>query len=202
MDWVTQIILFLLLAMVIELILPNSSMKKYIDMVVGLLLILIFLQPIFHLFQVDVQELVNKAIPELDTSFQEENMKNSIELKKNEIQASQDAYVVEEMAVQMKNQVEEGLNEQYGVGIVDITFQFNEDEESTINMENLETINIILNETEQEQEEGTVKEVVISVEDSNQKDEPKPEVEEIESYLYESWQLEDQNISILWEGGV
>ena len=44
-------------------------------------------------------------------------MKNLIELKKKEIQASQHAYILEEMAVQLKKDVKEELMEQYGLEI-------------------------------------------------------------------------------------
>ncbi|MDV2687064.1 stage III sporulation protein AF, partial [Alkalihalophilus lindianensis] len=46
-EWVTNIILFILLATVIDMLLPNSSMQKYTKMVMGLLLIAIILTPIF-----------------------------------------------------------------------------------------------------------------------------------------------------------
>ncbi len=35
-EWVTNIILFILLATVIDMLLPNSSMQKYTKMVTGL----------------------------------------------------------------------------------------------------------------------------------------------------------------------
>ncbi|MCT2537523.1 stage III sporulation protein AF [Aquibacillus koreensis] len=203
MDWVTQIILFLLLAMIIELLLPNSSMKKYINMVVGLLLILIFLQPLFHLFQVDVESLVDNTSPFFNTAIEDEEMKNSIELKKSEIQQVQAAYVVEEMAVQMKKQVEEGLSEQYGVAIKEISFELDKEEQAAITLESLKTIYVTLMKVD-EQKMGAVQEVVISVDDPDTSEELPPEIEDITSFLYESWQLEeeDQDISILWEGGV
>ncbi|WP_311202031.1 stage III sporulation protein AF [Aquibacillus koreensis] len=202
-DWVTQIILFLLLAMIIELLLPNSSMKKYINMVVGLLLILIFLQPLFHLFQVDVESLVDNTSPFFNTAIEDEEMKNSIELKKSEIQQVQAAYVVEEMAVQMKKQVEEGLSEQYGVAIKEISFELDKEEQAAITLESLKTIYVTLMKVD-EQKMGAVQEVVISVDDPDTSEELPPEIEDITSFLYESWQLEeeDQDISILWEGGV
>ncbi|MDC3418969.1 stage III sporulation protein AF [Aquibacillus koreensis] len=189
--------------MIIELLLPNSSMKKYINMVVGLLLILIFLQPLFHLFQVDVESLVDNTSPFFNTAIEDEEMKNSIELKKSEIQQVQAAYVVEEMAVQMKKQVEEGLSEQYGVAIKEISFELDKEEQAAITLESLKTIYVTLMKVD-EQKMGAVQEVVISVDDPDTSEELPPEIEDITSFLYESWQLEeeDQDISILWEGGV
>ncbi|WP_328701105.1 stage III sporulation protein AF [Aquibacillus kalidii] len=203
--WVTQIILFILLAMIIELLLPNSSMKKYINMVVGLLLILIFLQPLFQLFNVDIDDVMKEAMPILDTTSEEENMKNLIELKKSEIQASQAAYVVEEMAVQMEKQAEEGLREKYGVNIQDISLQFKE--KDNIDLENLENIEIVLNQNQdqnQTESQGTVEEVVIDIgeEQLNDENQSTQLTKEVKNYLHDSWQLTNQQITILWEGGV
>ncbi|MDC3415489.1 stage III sporulation protein AF [Aquibacillus salsiterrae] len=202
-DWVTQIILFLLLAMIIDLLLPNSSMKKYINMVVGLLLILIFLQPLFQLFQIDVQEIVSEVTPALDTSIDEKNMKNSIELQKNEIQAQQDAYILEEMAVQMKNDVKEGLREDYDVQITNISFTFSEGNE--MSLDSLEEIDVNLVDYTEEEKRGVVEEVVIDVsgeENAEENSETNPETEKIKKYLYDMWQLDDQKINLRWEGGV
>lgn len=49
-EWITSIILFILFAIVIDLLLPNSSMQKYAKMVVSLLLIVVMLNPIFAFF--------------------------------------------------------------------------------------------------------------------------------------------------------
>ncbi len=186
--------------MVVELILPNSTMKKYINMVVGLLLILIFLQPLFQLFQVDVEDVFTSGIPTLDTSGEEEMMKNSIELKKREIQASQDAYVLEEMAVQMINKVEEGLVEEYGVEIVDINYQFKDDQ---LDMEKLKNTNVMLRKNdEKKSSDGVVNEVVIDTNRYKKPEQPTPESEEINSYLSDQWQLDQELITILWEGGI
>ena len=55
-EWVTNIILFILFATVLDMVLPNSKFQKYTKMVVGLLLISIILTPIFKLFTYDLEE--------------------------------------------------------------------------------------------------------------------------------------------------
>src|SRR4051794_11456966 len=108
-EWVTNIILFILLATVIDMLLPNTSMQKYTKMVTGLLLIAIILTPIFKLISKDFET----AMAQIPT-FQgpgEKNMENSIELQKKEIQASNHAYILETMAVQLEKGVEEELME-------------------------------------------------------------------------------------------
>nr|WP_281241725.1 stage III sporulation protein AF [Sediminibacillus albus] len=197
-EWVTQIIMFLLLAMLVDLLMPNSSMKKYIKVVVGLILILIFLQPLFHLFQMDIDTMMANALNGLETDVTEENMKNSIDLKKNEIQASQHAYILEEMAVQMKNEVEEGLEKEYGVVIADIAFQFVEGKE--MSFESLQAVNVTLVEKGLQTTEGEVEQVVIDVDDQPAEEEL-PDTGEISNFLFEQWELEKQTINIDWREG-
>src|SRR3954470_20100477 len=97
-EWVTNIILFILLATVIDMLLPNSSMQKYTKMVTGLLLIAIILTPIFKLISRDFETTLG-SIPSLQTPG-EKNMKNLIDSKKKEIQDSQHAYILKTMRVQ------------------------------------------------------------------------------------------------------
>lgn len=52
-EWLTTIVLFILFAIVIDMLLPSSSMQKYAKMVVSLLLIVVMLTPIFKLFKTD-----------------------------------------------------------------------------------------------------------------------------------------------------
>ncbi|WP_053219248.1 stage III sporulation protein AF [Virgibacillus senegalensis] len=198
-EWVTQIILFLLLAMVVDLIMPNSSMKKYIKVVVGLILILIFLQPLFRLFQMDIDTMMAKASLGFNTESREAEMENSIDLKKKEIQASQRAYILEEMAVQMKNEVEERLEEKYEVGIADISFQFKEGSE--LSFETLEGVHVLLSKQKMAAgSEGDIKEVVIDI-GEEQVQEEMPDTGPIKTFLFEAWELENQTITIDWREG-
>jgi stage III sporulation protein AF len=59
-EWITSIILFILLATVVEMLLPNSSMQKYTKLVIGLLLIVVILTPILKLLSTDLDELFAK----------------------------------------------------------------------------------------------------------------------------------------------
>ena len=63
-EWVTNIILFVLFATLIDMLLPTSKFQKYTKMVVGLLLLIsIILTPIFKLLSTDFEETFAAAIP-------------------------------------------------------------------------------------------------------------------------------------------
>ena len=80
-SWVTNIIVFVLLATVIDMLLPNSAMQKYAKMVIGLLLIAVIISPILKLFHSDFDGLLKIATSSIDekTNHQVENL---TELKK------------------------------------------------------------------------------------------------------------------------
>ncbi|MDJ0287988.1 MULTISPECIES: stage III sporulation protein AF [Bacillus] len=110
-EWITSIILFILFAIVIDLLLPNSSMQKYAKMVVSLLLIVVMLNPIFALFRADPDRIFSEIMKGKDQA-QSEEIKNQMNLEKKEIQASQRAYILKQMAVQLEKSAKEPLEKE------------------------------------------------------------------------------------------
>ena len=60
-SWISNIIIFILLATVIDMLLPSSSLQKYTKMVIGLLLIAIIITPILSLFQLILNQILASA---------------------------------------------------------------------------------------------------------------------------------------------
>ena len=60
-SWISNIIIFILLATVIDMLLPSSSFQKYTKMVIGLLLIAIIITPILNLFQTNFNQIFASA---------------------------------------------------------------------------------------------------------------------------------------------
>src|SRR5699024_12131125 len=104
-----------------------------------------------------------------EEEMKEEKIENLTKKKKKEIQASQDAYILEEMAVQLKTLAEDPLLENYQAVITNIDFEFSIEEKNTY--EDLEEVIVYLQESEGE--EGTVEAVegvVLVMEESGHKD--------------------------------
>jgi stage III sporulation protein AF len=116
--WITNIIVLILLATVLELLLPNSNMQRYVKMVIGLMLMAVILSPILTIFTKDFDSMLRSAA--LTDSTPDVRMENQIESKKSEIQASNAAYIEEQMAVQMKSQVEKELRDQFNLEITHV----------------------------------------------------------------------------------
>lgn len=199
-EWVTNIILFVLLATVIDMLLPNSKLQKYTKMVTGLLLIAIILTPILRIISSDFEEAL-VSVPVFEASG-EKNMENLIEMKKKEIQASSDAYILEQMAVQMEKDAEEELMEQYGLKIANIDILVDESSDQAF-PDNLQKVMIQL---KAEDAEAEAVEVVKTVDINTGEPLPSsgPDHEDtkgIASFLAQKWNVDANSIEVLAEGG-
>ncbi len=120
-NWITQIILIIMFAIVLELLLPNERFNRYVKTVIGLILILTLLSPIMKLFNMPVDSILNQMIPQQTN----DPIKNSINTKKKEIESGQRAYISKQMAVQMKSYVKGALNDRYGLAIETLNLNLN-----------------------------------------------------------------------------
>ncbi|WP_234032420.1 stage III sporulation protein AF [Lentibacillus cibarius] len=200
-EWVTQIILFLLLASVVDLLIPANSMKKYIKLTVGLILILIFLKPVFYLFDMDVQQAVKTSYTEMmDEQTKKNSLENATKMKKNELQASQNAYIVQQTAVQLKELGNKPLKKNYQQKITDIDLQFSKEvNPADENLKKkLTQIIVHLQEMQTEEVEGgmaVVEDVVIDT-DKPVSDENEVDTEGIKNLLQNVWEVDKNKITI------
>lgn len=200
-EWITNIILFVLLATVIDMLLPNSTLQKYTKMVTGLLLIAVILTPIFRLISGDFEKQL--ATISLWGNDETKNMESLIESKKKEIQTSQQAYILETMAVQLEKDANEELMEKHGLNISHIKLVINEDQMQNF-PDNLEKVIVQL---EEPKISADAVEVVKPVEISA--NEPLPserenehEKLEIVSFLSQKWDIAERTIEVeMVEGG-
>lgn len=200
-QWVTQIIIFLLLASIIDLLIPATAMKKYIKLVVGLILMLIFLKPIFYLFSVDIENELDSALSKV---YQEEINTDSIgnltKIKKSEIQASQDAYILEEMSTRLKEIAKAPLLDQHQVEIADIHFLFSTEQIETY--EDLAEVIVYLRKSEiDEGAVSIVDDVEILADENTEEGENEANNDQIRELLQDVWELTDKKLTIKWGGG-
>ncbi|NIK77460.1 stage III sporulation protein AF [Paenibacillus castaneae] len=67
-DWLRDIIAVILLAVLVELLLPNKSMQRYARLVVGLFILLTILSPILKLLQSDVSSKLDAGMQQWSES--------------------------------------------------------------------------------------------------------------------------------------
>jgi stage III sporulation protein AF len=194
-EWVTNILIFILFAMIIDLLLPSSNMQKYVKMVVGLILLLLMLSPILKLLSIQPDRLITFIIPEKGS--QQEMMKNEMEMKKKEIQASQRAYILEQMAVQMKNQVDEELMKEYGLSVEDVSLQTKEKENLQI-PKDIETIEVVL---VKQEKLGEIQPVIIDTSKPiNEQSHVHQLEKEIRTFLAAKWEVDENKIAVQVKG--
>jgi stage III sporulation protein AF len=198
-EWVTNIIIFILLATVLDMLLPNSSFQKYTKIVTGLILIAIILSPVLKIFTSDFETAI--ASMGQFNSQEEKNIKNSIEFQKKEIQASQHAYILETMAVQLKAAAEEELMEQQGMEIANIELEVNDQDQRPF-PENLEYVIVHIREAKDEGETvAVVREVEIDTDAPLPSKQTSMNTDQISSLLSEKWNVPENTIQLMIEGG-
>lgn len=198
MDWVIQLITIIFIIMIIEMLVPQTSMKKYVNTILSLVFLLMFLQPVFQLFQIDIEQSINHTFNQFGQQTDHQQIENEIELKKKDIQATQSAYVIEELAIELENQVEGELRETYGVEISHINFDYQLETNQV--MTNLEKIEVFLRTVDQTI--GEVEEVIIGrdVQKNEQIEDPDTTRRDVETYLHQKWEVEADMLAVFWEG--
>ncbi|KAA0549464.1 stage III sporulation protein AF [Bacillus sp. BGMRC 2118] len=200
--WVANIILFILLATILDMLLPNSNLQRYVKMVVGLLLLVIILNPILSLFHYDVEEIISAAAP--FASSEEKNIENLIEMKKKEIQASSRAYILEQTAVQMKEEVEEEVKNKFNLEVSHLSIDVDEkiDVSSSDSTEHF-SVHVQLVEKNEAKDEAVpaIAEVKIDTTSPIKKKTIQADEKKIISYLASEWELNTDQIIVAMEGG-
>jgi len=196
-EWIYQIIVFLILAAIIDLLIPSSRMQKYVRLAVGMIMMLIFLKPVFYLFNTDIEQLLKKGTQEIFVGEKQGLLENQLEIQKREILGTQQAYISKQMAVQLKEQADPLLKQHHQAEIQDIQIGFQKGEQLTA--EHISGVTVTLQEP---REEGTVKQIdeVVIGRIPKQKDRTHDEAA-IRTTLQKAWGLDPGQLTILWEGG-
>ncbi|KMM37874.1 stage III sporulation protein AF [Guptibacillus hwajinpoensis] len=197
--WVTNIIVLILLATVLELLLPNSSMQRYVKMVIGLMLMAVILSPVLTIFSKDFNTMLRSAtLNDFDRSTQ---LENTIESKKSEIQASNAAYIEEQMAVQLKSQVEKELRERFNLQISNIALHLTEEEGE----KNIDQIAVMVEEAARDQSVSEIEAVSVSfqIEENELEDFDSTDStsKKVAYFLADEWALYPKQVGVQVKGG-
>ncbi|MFE5427113.1 stage III sporulation protein AF [Peribacillus simplex] len=194
--WVSNIIIFVLLATVIDMLLPNSALQKYAKMVIGLLLIAIIITPILGLFNMDFDDILTAATSEFEDQ-EKKDLGNLTEMKKKEIQATQGAYILKQMAVDLQAEVEEELMVDYNMKISSIDVGVKNEEEPGV--DDLQKITISLEKAEgkENSEIEAVAKVDINADSPSTSNDAN--LDAVKRFLATSWSVDEEIIEIAGE---
>ena len=194
--WVSNIIIFVLLATVIDMLLPNSALQKYAKMVIGLLLIAIIITPILGLFNMDFDDILTAATSEFEDQ-EKKDLGNLTEMKKKEIQATQGAYILKQMAVDLQAEVEEELMVDYNMKISSINVGVkNEEEPGVDDLQNI-TISLEKAEGKENSEIEAVAKVDINADSPSTSNDAN--LDAVKRFLATSWSVDEEIIEIAGE---
>lgn len=199
-QWVSNIIVYILIATIIMMLIPNTGLAKYVRFVASLLLIVMMLQPVFQLFKVNIKEVL--AGYQSTTYEANSEIKNEINNKKNEIQAAERAYILKQMAVQMKKEVDENITQQFEQVVTNVELEVKEGVTTIKTPQDLSKVTVFVSAKKDETSNvEPVQEVSVNTTDPIQTDSEKIKQQELQSFLADRWQLEDKQIEVKMEGG-
>ncbi|WLV23533.1 stage III sporulation protein AF [Aciduricibacillus chroicocephali] len=194
-QWIYQIIAFLILAAIIDLLIPSTRLQKYVRLAIGMTMMLLFLKPVFHLFGTDVERLLERGVSPLFADKQETQIKNQVEMQKSEILGVRQAYISKQMAVQLKEQINPVLKERHQAEISNLELKVSDQAGE------IEKAEAVLKQAEEEDAVAKVDTVIIGSPAKAEQKIPKKEEDAIRDILQKEWNLDKQQLTLLWEGG-
>ncbi len=186
----------MLLAMVVHLLLPNSQLKQYARLVIGLLLILVILQPLLALLDIDIPTMSDEMMQITEGSVDEQLIESQVDKQKSEIEEVQTAYILDEMVVQMQYVAEEELIETYAYQMDDLDVTWNNPQQ----IEDYKPEYIQATLAKHEDQTSPIDEVKIQVTDPPEEPTSEPDnSEEIQAFLAEKWGVDQDMITVIWK---
>lgn len=191
-------IVLIFIMMLTLMVLPDRSMKKYAQFSLSITFMFLFIQPITTLFNINISDESNKIVDSLFGSNSRSVLENEIDLKKKEIQATSDAYVIDEMANQLKAEMEDEFAQvfEYELKRVDI---FSETDQAIV----IEELVFHFTITDNNQQTLLIEPVIISA--SNHKIDHDQQTindnQQILNWFSNKLSVNQNQIQISWEGG-
>ncbi|HLR41866.1 MAG TPA: stage III sporulation protein AF [Pseudogracilibacillus sp.] len=184
-EWIMQIITFIFIGVIAQMIIPTNAYKKYVQMIIGLLMLFILIKPIMFFLQMDMTRELEQINHSLFGNI--ESSTNSFE--NIALEDERDAYIWNEVKNSMMQEANEQLSET-DLEVMDMSFLFDETSDE---------INLISVQLRKENEPTSeqIEPVTIYI----HKDEQKPLVEnsqQIKTKLADIWQMDQGLIQIDW----
>lgn len=115
-SWLNQIVLIVLFAIVLDLIIPSSSMQKYVKLVMGLMIMVTLLKPVALLFD---QNLDISKIRWPDNIAEFASL-DSIKSRAGELQKQQASTAEKQMQLTLEKTIKQQLESQHPVEVLKV----------------------------------------------------------------------------------
>lgn len=194
-EWIKSISIVFILVSIIEIIIPNNNFKRYINMVVGFLIIIAIITPFISIIDksYDIEKEIFKNIME---GIKIQNPDN------DEVIITQENHIKEMYINKLKEDITEEIKQVTEYEITNLNITIFEDEKNFGNIKNIE---LVLNDKEDENIEKDNSIKVINIEeisiDNSKKDDKDSELlmekEKILELLNAKYNLQEDNIRVL-----
>ncbi|MDQ0208968.1 stage III sporulation protein AF [Alkalicoccobacillus murimartini] len=200
--WITGLVLLIMLAIILEMLLPNSSMRGYVKMVISLLILVAMLKPILSIFTVDTEKWMRDL--QSTDPYGTESIETQINLQKSEIDEVRAAYISEQVADQLIEQAEETLRDTYSLEFtsVDVKQEMGQGGQGD---EEVVDIHAVVRDVQSESAEQTSRSEIETVQiDLSKQHEGRSDsinLLPVKTFLSESWEIPTERITLFLEGG-
>lgn len=147
-SWLKDIVVFFIIITLIDLIMPKGQLKRYMNFIIGLMLIFMVISPFLKLFSIDFK-LENSTIDE----FNKQEV-HDIDFTKEQTEKIENLYI-EKISSEIKMLIEK--ESEYKVNNIDINIDKNEKDFGEIIDINIELMN-----KDYEKKDNTIEKVNIS----------------------------------------
>lgn len=124
-QWINSIVVVIIFAAFIDILIPGSSMKKYVKLVLGLIIMTVILQPVIKLVKGDFSISTS--------SFQVQNRLDNIQLKKQTeyYDRKQADAITKAYKQNLENQIKQQIKGELKEGNADVSVDIVEDTQSS-----------------------------------------------------------------------
>ncbi len=188
-SWLKDIVVLFVLITIAELIMPNGNMKKYINLVIGLLIIVTIINPFIRLFKLDFS---------LDKAVMNYSKNGKLEGDDNEEFYSQQNNQIEKVYKErIRNELAKLIEDETNYKVLDITVSLLDDQKR---YGELDKLNILITEKDKEDVNNRILikkiETVDLVSNLENNSSTNDEYDEIKEIIYNNYSVDKEKIII------
>lgn len=182
----------------LEIVLPNSNMKRFIDMIVGFLIIVVIITPFIKIISKDIDIEKNFL---LNSNKLNTEIKNNYSEEKEEVLALQEKQIIESYEKGIERKIGNLIKEKTNYEVKNIDMEINKDLEDK-NYGEIKELNIVLREKIDKNSENeksikieNIEEVWIKKNKENKSNEKFEESDKIKKIISKEYGLSEEKIS-------
>lgn len=148
-SWLKDIVVIFIIIFIAELIMPKGNMKRYIDLIIGLLIIIVIISPFARLVNYDFN--INNMV---DNYTKAENLEDNLE---NDYSMDQEEQIEKLFKEKLKNQIIYLIEESWEYKVADVYIEL---EKTKMDYEDIKSIKISLYKEKEEKQKNNNEEIV------------------------------------------